>query len=274
MWVYTRRWVPPENSNIIGLVFLVHGHGEHINRPGYHYLAQQLVEEGYAVFGIDHIGHGRSNGTRGHVSSIEDLSEDFELYVNTISQEYPGIPKLAIGHSMGANILLITVIRNPKLFKAIALSSPGLLHIDPSLSQFTLSLCSATAGIFPKLKAIKLDMNGLSSNRDAVETYLKDPLINKGLLNLCTADSLLKTSRNILPALPNLMIPTYIIHGKQDLIVNYQVSEILYQRLGTPETHKKLYTPERVKHEPWEDPIIDEIITTIKVFFSQYTQNN
>ena len=57
LWIYTRRW---EVNASKGLVFLCHGFGEHINR--YVALANRLTQAGYSVYGMDHQGHGLSQG--------------------------------------------------------------------------------------------------------------------------------------------------------------------------------------------------------------------
>jgi len=123
---------------------------------------------------------------------------------------------------------------------------------------------------FPKLQAIRLNLDGLTRNQAAREAYLKDPLINQGYLNLCTGDSILSSCSNLWQHLPEITVPIYIIHGKEDKIVSAKGSQFLHERIGTPPALKKLYIPDQVKHEPWEDPIIDEIIRSIITWFSAY----
>ena len=62
-----RRWLPAENPRAV--VCLVHGLGEHCGR--YAHIAEALSAEGLAVIGVDHRGHGRSGGIRGHVDGFE-----------------------------------------------------------------------------------------------------------------------------------------------------------------------------------------------------------
>ena len=44
------------------IVVLAHGYGEHIGR--YEHVAATLGQHGAAVYGLDHVGHGRSDGER------------------------------------------------------------------------------------------------------------------------------------------------------------------------------------------------------------------
>jgi len=274
MWIYTRRWIP--KNPVQGLVFIVHGHGEHINRPGYQYLANQLMEENYAVFGIDFAGHGRSSGTRGHVPSCHSLCDDLQTFIRSITQEYPDCPKFAIGHSMGGLVVLNTVVLSPKLFDGVILSAPvSCIHLNPSIPSWQKAIFHSLSLAFPKFQAIRLDMNGLTSNPDAVDRYLNDPLINRGYINLCTFDEALRNCRDFLwNKLPNIVLPIYIVHGIEDTLVKSTDSEVLYAQLGTKPSHKKLWIPEHVKHEPWEDPKVDQILDSMKDWLSKCKNNS
>ena len=62
---------PPQPRAV---VLLVHGLHEHCLR--YHHIACYLVARGYAVYGMDHIGHGLSDGQpRGHCADANLLLE-------------------------------------------------------------------------------------------------------------------------------------------------------------------------------------------------------
>ena len=57
------RYLPDENVGIRGVIQIVHGMAEYIER--YEELAGFLTEKGFVVTGEDHLGHGRSVGKRG-----------------------------------------------------------------------------------------------------------------------------------------------------------------------------------------------------------------
>ncbi|SDS42717.1 Serine aminopeptidase, S33 [Paenibacillaceae bacterium GAS479] len=60
--IYGRRWLPGQQS-IKAAVGIVHGLGEHSG--AYDHVAEWFTERGYAVFGFDQRGHGRTEGSRG-----------------------------------------------------------------------------------------------------------------------------------------------------------------------------------------------------------------
>ena len=53
-----QTWVP--ESQVKAAILLVHGLGEHSGR--YQNVVDRLVPLGYAIYAVDHIGHGKSEG--------------------------------------------------------------------------------------------------------------------------------------------------------------------------------------------------------------------
>src|SRR5215213_323159 len=58
--IYWQAWLPAGVPRAV--VVLAHGASEHSGR--YAWTGEQLAERGYALYAIDHRGHGRSEGTR------------------------------------------------------------------------------------------------------------------------------------------------------------------------------------------------------------------
>ena len=89
------------------VVQICHGMCEYILR--YEELAQHLTDAGYAVCGIDHLGHGstaRLNnemlGYFGKKGAWNNLVEDQEIERKAISAHFAGLPYFLLGHSMGS----------------------------------------------------------------------------------------------------------------------------------------------------------------------------
>ncbi len=56
--IYYQAWLP--EGEVEAVLLVVHGLGEHCGR--YMNVVNHFVPLGYAVYGLDHIGHGKSEG--------------------------------------------------------------------------------------------------------------------------------------------------------------------------------------------------------------------
>ena len=85
---------------------IVHGMCEH--RKRYDRFAKKLEENGFGVVTFDLPGHGESvgeNGTRGYFGDENgwgNLIESVHFMVEKCKKEFPGVPVILFGHSMGS----------------------------------------------------------------------------------------------------------------------------------------------------------------------------
>ncbi len=93
------RWSPGSKPKAV--LQIVHGIAEHVER--YEVFASYMASQGYLVVAEDHMGHGQSGSIPGYFSggwhtAVEDT---YQLLVTTRA-EYPDIPYILLGHSMGS----------------------------------------------------------------------------------------------------------------------------------------------------------------------------
>src|SRR6185503_19265970 len=83
--IYTQSWLPdgPPRAALL----LVHGLGEHCGR--YQNVVDHLVPLGYAVYGLDHLGHGQSGGQREYVDRFTDYTQTLKIYFDQIRALQP-----------------------------------------------------------------------------------------------------------------------------------------------------------------------------------------
>lgn len=123
---YAAAWFP--GSKFKGLIQFVHDAGEHIGR--YDQVMRRFAEEGYVVFGHDHMGHGRrakadaSLGAFGGENNYLHMIDDVQKIYRMVVADCPHIPKdgvdekqvpilrCLIGIGVGASIVKAYIIRH------------------------------------------------------------------------------------------------------------------------------------------------------------------
>ncbi|MBQ9252550.1 MAG: lysophospholipase [Clostridia bacterium] len=104
--IFARAYLPAEAPQAVMAIH--HGMAEHQER--YLPFLQFLTKHGIAVYMHDMANHGKSNrkmeetGWFGEKDGWRGLVEDFRTVVQRAEKEYPGVPVIVMGHSMGSFI--------------------------------------------------------------------------------------------------------------------------------------------------------------------------
>ena len=199
-----RTWPNPDAS---WLAVLAHGYGEHIGR--YEHVARALVTAGAVVLGHDHAGHGRSDGERALITDFEPVVDDEHLVVRYAKTEFPSLPTVLIGHSMGGMIAARYAQRFPADLAALVLSGP-LLGSWPGLDLLELD----------ELPDEPIAPAVLSRDESVGAAYAADPLVWHGPLarqTLLAIDECLHTIDFDHPLGDDL--PALWLHGEDDQLV-------------------------------------------------------
>jgi alpha-beta hydrolase superfamily lysophospholipase len=126
------RWLV---DNPRAAIQIAHGMGEHAQR--YDRVAQALNAAGYSVYANDHRGHGITGqeqlGYMGGDGWNRVLADAYELN-RAMFAEYPDVPLILLGHSMGSMMAQQYITRYGCSIHALVLSgSPGFKAFFPSL---------------------------------------------------------------------------------------------------------------------------------------------
>jgi alpha-beta hydrolase superfamily lysophospholipase len=181
-----RRWLP--EGDVRATVQIVHGASEHAGR--YARLAAALTGQGLAVYAMDLRGHGRTaegTGTgRFGDRGIEGVLHDVRALQLIAAEQYPGVPRILLGHSMGSIIALAAAERDGAALAGLALSGP--LGVNPALAGMVSQLeAAAAAGMGDQpldalgpfnaaFEPARTPYDWLSRDEAEVDAYLADPL--------------------------------------------------------------------------------------------------
>ena len=118
--IYYQGWLP--EGDVKAVLLVVHGLGEHCGR--YMNVVNHFVPLGYAVYGFDHIGHGKSEGTREFVESFDDFTDTLAIFYKMVAEWQANKPLFLFGHSMGGTIATYYLLDHQAEFKGAIISAP------------------------------------------------------------------------------------------------------------------------------------------------------
>lgn len=170
--VYCQSWLPESGTKAV--LVINHGWAEHSGR--YENVVNKLVPAGIAVFAEDHRGHGKTAGKRSYVERFSWIYEDIHLLItNIIRPQFPELPLLMLGHSMGSVITMNYIGKYSEDVAAVILSGTGMKQ-GPDISDFLVSLAKLLGVIIPKLTlSAGLDPAFISNDPETVKNYIDDP---------------------------------------------------------------------------------------------------
>lgn len=233
--LYWRSWTVPSPR---GVVVLVHGLGEHGGR--YTNIINQLADQGVSFYTLDHRGHGKSQGARGHLEKFDNYTQDLKLVVDIAHQQNPGIPLVMLGHSMGGAIAGRYALTFPQDIDALLLSAAGIVPGSalPAWQDILLKILSriAPGASFPN----GLSADDLSHDSAVVKAYNDDPLVHNKISARWYTE-ILANSQEILRRASELTMPLLVVHGSGDKIVNISGSEQVYQSAGSADKQYKVF---------------------------------
>ncbi|AEH25508.1 alpha/beta hydrolase [Pyrococcus yayanosii] len=237
--IYRVKFGTPER----GWVILVHGLGEHSGRYGK--LIRMLIEAGFAVYTFDWPGHGRSSGKRGH-TSVEEAMEIIDGIIDEIREK-----PFLFGHSLGG----LTVIRyaetRPDNIQGVIASSPALAK-SPKTPSFFVILAKILGRISPKITLSNgIDPKLLSRNPEAVERYVKDPLVHDKI-SAKLGKSIFENMELAHIEAERIKVPILLLVGTNDVITPPEGARRLFEELKVKD--KTLKEFEGAYHEIFEDP--------------------
>ena len=103
-------WLPAKDPPK-AVVIVVHGLHEHA--LNFYAVAHELTGKGFAVYGMDHHGHGKSGPEMGMVRSFEILVQDLVAFVESIRKKHPTLPFFMCAHSMGTLVTILSATMLP-----------------------------------------------------------------------------------------------------------------------------------------------------------------
>ena len=242
---YTQQWRPAHDAPIRGLIVILHGYADHTSGLK-NAVAHWLVSEGYLAAGIDHTGHGRSDGLHVDIPSFEPIVADALQFIDTVRAEHPTLPVFLFSESMGGAIafLLSTHTKLAATLDGTIFLSP-MCQISPEMTPpaFTIRLLLALMRVVPRLPITPTPDVAYMAFKDPsyFETAQRSVVFYPRLPRLSTAANMLFSSLDVARRLPELRVPFIICHGEADKVTSPAMSRRMYEEAGSADKTLKLY---------------------------------
>lgn len=283
-------WAP--EGEVRQLVLISHGMTEHILR--YDPFARFLAENGIAVIGHDHLGHGKTvqdgrygyfADEKGHVCVIKDLHRT----AGRICTMYPGRPLYMLGHSMGSFFLRRYItLYGEELAGAIIMGTGDQAFPVVAAGKLIAGMIGAIRGkeyqsrwmhqlvlgnYNRSFMPARTENDWLSKDWESVDRYCSDPFCNFKFTASAYCDFFnimmdlkLRRQEDRIPK----SLPLYILSGAKDPVGEFGrgVKRVYrrYQRLGIRDTEMILYPDDRheILNETDKEEVWHDILSWIK----------
>ncbi len=228
------------------IIQIIHGFCEHSGR--YANLIDHLVKENFTVFIHDHRGHGKSEGTRNHISTLSTFAEDAHILTEQILKKHPNIPLFLIGHSMGSFIAQRYAIKYQENLKGLILSGSG--TSTPKFPKILEIFAKIMVKIVPKLKGdAGINPENISSDLESVKDYKTDPLIDYKNGTIGMGVAMMNHYSEIKEDIGKIQIPVLMQKGSEDVMIIGENE--LFEDLKTED--KKYLIYDNAKHEVYTE---------------------
>ncbi len=212
---------PAENPDHV--VCLIHGIGEYAGR--YERVASAMNEKNIAVVSMDLRGHGLTFGKRGHCAPRKEILKDIDDLITYAQEQYPGIPLILYGHSMGGNITMDYRKRGSKNaeLSGFIVSAPW-VELVRKVSGALYVTVKSLAKIIPQMTISSGVSEKDLGNKKNVGDYEANPLIHKRISLECAVDGFITGEKMAAGTMEDnggaIGIPMLLMHGTEDKICN------------------------------------------------------
>lgn len=245
--VYFQYWQPDADAR--ALILIAHGAAEHGGR--YQAFAEHFTGLGYAVAALDHFGHGRSDGGRCCMRSLDDQVHNVAQFRQCMTERLPGLPLVLLGHSMGGLIACLLLLQEQHEYAACVLSGAAIkTPMEPPVWQ--LVLLKLLSRLAPNLGVMQLDASGVSRDEAVVEHYINDPLNHGGKMTARMVVELFRGMQVVQQRAPEIQIPLLILHGGADSMTSAEGSQFLHNHAGSKDKTLSIYPG--LYHEIFNEP--------------------
>jgi len=261
--IYSQSWLPETDPKAVLLI--VHGLAEHSGR--YMNIVNHFIPLGYAVYGMDHLGHGKSDGKRVYVKRFEDYTNTLKVYFDMVRRWQPGKPIFLFGHSLGGLISAVYLLDHQAELTGAVLSGPA-VKVPNNITPAILFVGKMLSALMPKFGLIGLEVDGISRDPAVVRAYVNDPLVFTGKTTARLAAEMLKAMQRVSAMATKIRLPILIVQGGSDKLVDPAGAQMLYEAVSSADKKIRIY--DGLYHEVFNEPERDKVLRDVEIWLESH----
>jgi acylglycerol lipase len=245
--IYYQYWLP--ESQLKAIMLIAHGFAEHSGRYGN--VVNYFVPRGYAVYALDHRGHGKSDGERVQVDDFHDYIIDLKTFFDIVRQKNPEKKIFLVGHSMGSIISLNYCLEYQSELAGLITSGGGLVRPSEPPMQ-------------PPSPGKSLPVAMLSRDPLVITTYVNDPLVYHGPVPL--NHSMRNSMQKLVSQVQKIHLPVLIMAGAGG--EDGPRSKVLFDLIGSMDKTHKPYAG--LLHEIFNEPEYPKVMADMEEWLKNH----
>jgi acylglycerol lipase len=261
--IYYQYWLPKGEAKAVLLI--AHGLAEHSGR--YMNVVNHFVPLGYAVYGIDHLGHGKSDGTRVYVERFADYTDTLKRFFDMVRDWQPEGPIFLIGHSMGGLIGALYLLDHQAELTGAVLSGPA-VKVAGGIPPAVVFAGKVLSVVLPTFGVMGLEADGVCRDPAVVKAYCNDPLVCTGKITARWGAESFKAMRRIAADAGRITLPLLILQGGADRLVDPNGAQMLYAEVSSVDKTIKVY--DGFYHEVFNEPEHDQVLRDVETWLEAH----
>jgi len=233
--IFYQHWSVPEARAVL---VVAHGLGEHSGR--YTNVVEHLNPLGFSIWALDHRGHGKSGGKRGHVDAFSQFLEDLKGFFDLVRNREPSEKIFLLGHSLGGLIALSYALRHPEGLTGVV-SSSAALKMKLEVPKLKAALGRKLSELLPKLTlGNEIDPGLLTHDSRVVKEYTEDPLVHDKVSTRFFTEFMSQMNWACEHA-GEMKIPCLILHAGDDQLVAPEGSSEFFESVQIDDKELQVY---------------------------------
>ena len=252
--IFVRHWRPAgEPEAALTICHGLNAHSGHYGRA-----AGEFLAAGFAVTAPDLRGHGKSDGERFYIDTVDEYVSDLALAIGFAKSRDPGLPCFLLGHSAGGVTSVAFALDHQDRIDGLICEDFAFRVPSPDLA---LKVLKGVSHVAPHLHVLRLKMDDFSRDPEWVAALRADPLTDDEVQPVQTVAALVRAGDRFEREFSRITLPVLILHGTADKVTRPDGSQQFFDEIGSSD--KRLTFYEGYYHDPLNDVGRERVIADI-----------